>query len=148
MPWRLPEDLRRFASITAGHAVVMGRRTWDSLPSGFRPLPGRLNLVQTRQTDWSAPGAKAVFTVDDAVARVGGRDLWVIGGRAVFDLWLERAVRVEMTVVDLEVPGDTFAPTLDPSMWQVVSSDPPGGWHTAANGTRYRFDSLRRHDPV
>jgi dihydrofolate reductase len=144
MPWHLPEDMKRFAALTTGNVVVMGRRTWDSLPASFRPLPGRRNLVQTRQTSWSAPGAETFTNVDDAVASAGGQGIWVIGGRAVLDAWAGRIERVELTVIDLEVPADTYAPPLPESDWSVVGRDPADGWHTSKNGLRYRFVSLVR----
>jgi dihydrofolate reductase len=144
IPWHLPEDLRHFAAVTAGAAAVMGRRTWDSLPERFRPLPGRLNLVQTRSSGWSAPGALPFAAVADAVRLAGERDIWVTGGRRVFDAWWGLIERAEVTVVDIEVDGDTWAPSLAEAQWQLVARDPGSGWHTSGNGIGYRFDSFRR----
>ena len=84
LPWHLPEDLAHFRQLTLGCPVLMGRKTWDSLPPKFRPLPGRLNLVLTRQADWLADGATRVATLEEALAHCpAGQDLWVIGGTSV-----------------------------------------------------------------
>ncbi|MDR1151780.1 MAG: dihydrofolate reductase [Bifidobacteriaceae bacterium] len=144
MPWRLPEDLRHFAEVTAGQAVVMGRRTWDSIPERYRPLAGRRNLVQTRDPAWSAPGATGFATVDDGVRLAEGLDLWVIGGRRTFDAWAALVERAEVTEIDLDVAGDTYAPRLAMPPWRLLASDPATGWHTSTRGLRYRFDTLVR----
>jgi dihydrofolate reductase len=143
LPWHVPEDLRHFAQLTTGHTVLMGRRTWDGLPPRFRPLPNRRNLVLTRDAAWREPGAQRVGDVADAVASHGA-DLWVIGGRAVFDLAWPWVTRVETTVLDLDVVGDTFAPVLDPKDWHRLAGAAASDWHTSATGVRYRFDSWRR----
>jgi dihydrofolate reductase len=146
MPWHLPEDLRHFADITAGHPVIMGRRTWDSLPERFRPLPGRENLVLTRSPEWSPPGAHPIHSVDDAVAHLAGRDAWVIGGRQVFAAWEALISVAEVTVIRVDEPGDTFAPPLASPPWHVESRDPAAGWHRSRTGLEYRFETHRRAD--
>ncbi len=90
IPWRLPEDQARFKQLTLGHTVVMGRLTWESLPAGLRPLPGRANVVLTRQPDYRADGAQVVSTIDAALT---GAETWVIGGEQIYALTLPLATR-------------------------------------------------------
>jgi dihydrofolate reductase len=117
----------------------MGRRTWDSLPERFRPLPGRRNVVLTRDTAWSADGAVVVH--DLATALDTDEDVWVIGGGQVYAAALPFADRVSETVVDTEVGGDTAAPTLDDA-WTLADEGP---WQVSrVDGTRYRFLEWRR----
>ncbi len=142
LPWHLPEDLAHFRAVTAGHAVVMGRSTWDSLPERFRPLPGRRNVVLSRRVA-ELPGATVVADAAGALAAVAGEDAWVVGGLQVYALLLDHADRVEITDVDVVVGRGTPAPELG-SGWAAVGEDPADGWHTAASGLRYRFRSLRR----
>ena len=136
IPWRLPEDLARFKNITLGHTVVMGRRTWESLP--VRPLPGRRNVVLSRQADYMADGAQVMSSLDDALS---GDDVWVIGGAEIYVLALPHAARCEVTEVDLHLPrqdDDALAPVLDEG-W--VAED--GDWQVSDSGLRYRFSSYR-----
>ena len=122
LPWHLPEDLAHFRQLTMGCPVLMGRKTWDSLPPRFRPLPGRLNLVLTRQADWHAEGATRVTTIDEALALCpASQDLWVIGGAEVYTLALPPAHRLEITEVHLQVEGDAWAPRLEPTHWPEVA---------------------------
>jgi dihydrofolate reductase len=154
MPWHVPEDLAHFKAVTLGAPVIMGRKTWDSLPDRFRPLPGRANVVVTRQPEWSAPGAVAASSFDEALALAAGAEgvgpegagvdrVWVIGGGELFRLALPLADRLEVTRLDLEIEGDAFAPTLDDT-WHLAHVDPAGGWHTSRSGIRYRFDRFTR----
>ena len=139
IPWQVPEDLIRFKELTVGHTVVMGRRTWDSLPARFRPLPGRRNVVLTHQTDMIADGATVVHNLDDGLT---DPDTWVIGGEQIYTLALPRASRCEVTEIDIELPrddGDAVAPVLD-EMWVGA----PGEWQTSSAGVRYRFHSYSR----
>lgn len=144
MPWHLPEDLARFRRLTSGHPVLMGRATWDALPARFRPLPGRENLVLTRSDRWSAPGATVVHGFDAARRALAGRDAWVIGGGQVYAGLVDVADRLEVTEIDLDVPGDAFAPAVDPARWTPDAVDPADGWHTSATGLRYRYVGYRR----
>ncbi|GIG21884.1 dihydrofolate reductase [Cellulomonas chitinilytica] len=142
LPWRLPEDLARFRTLTQGHPVIMGRATWESLPARFRPLPGRDNIVLSRTPGFVAEGARVVASLDDAFALVADRDAWVMGGGAVYAATLPRADRVEVTVVDTTVEGDTWAPPLDDGRWRLVGSEPEDGWRTSSSdGLRFRFES-------
>lgn len=136
MPWHLPEDLAHFKQLTGGNPVMMGRRTWDSLPPRFRPLQGRRNLVITRQTDWAADGAESADSVAAALELVADEPLvWVIGGASLYTELLPRADRLEVTEIDLEVDGDTVAPAID-SRW---SLDTATEWQISRTGLRYRF---------
>ena len=138
IPWHLPEDLARFKTLTMGHTVVMGRRTWDSLPERFRPLPGRRNVVLTRNRDFAAPGADVVGSIDDAV----DEQTWVIGGSEIYHLALSAATRCEVTEVEIDLrlqDDDALAPVLDES-WIGTS----GHWHDSSSGLRYRYHSYLR----
>lgn len=138
IPWHVPEDLAHFRAVTGSATVVMGRRTWESLPERFRPLPGRRNVVLTRATDWSAEGAEVVHDLAAALDTDG--PVWVIGGGAVYRDALAAADRVSETIVDLEVDGDTHAPALDDA-WELVDDGP---WQESRTGARYRFLEWRR----
>ena len=142
LPWHLPEDLAHFRAVTTGSTVVMGRATWASIPARFRPLPGRRNVVLTRRPGWSAEGAEAAASLDEALATADG-DVWVIGGGSVYAAALERADVLEVTELAEPVDGDTTAPPLGPE-WAVVAVDPEEGWRTSSSGLRYRFVTRRR----
>lgn len=117
MPWHLPEDLAHFKALTQGAPVIMGRRTWDSLPERFRPLPGRLNIVITRQPDWHQNGAQRSCSLREALSfaeQTGSATAWVIGGAQVFAEALPLAQRVELTEIGQNFEGDTFMPELGP----------------------------------
>lgn len=139
IPWRLPEDQARFKELTLGHHVVMGRLTWESLPAGVRPLPGRTNVVVTRRGDYRADGARVVASLDAALTET---ETWVIGGAQIYALALPKADRCEVTEVDVDLPrqdADAVAPVLDES-WRGTS----GPWLTSNSGLRYRFHSYHR----
>ncbi|WP_144877388.1 dihydrofolate reductase [Microbacterium sp. 1.5R] len=137
MPWSVPEDLAHFKEVTMGAPVIMGRKTWDSLPERFRPLPGRENVVITRRQDWSADGAQRAATVTDAVR--GHDRVWIIGGAEIFRQVIGDADRLEVTELDLEVAGDAFAPPTDG--WRIVDE---GEWQTSRTGIGYRFLGYER----
>ncbi|RFU19353.1 dihydrofolate reductase [Geodermatophilus marinus] len=141
LPWHLPEDLRRFRDLTTGSTVVMGRRTWESLPEGVRPLPRRTNVVLTRDPGWQAEGAHRAGSVAEVLA--GHPDCWVIGGGRVYAAFLPHADRVVVTDVDVAVDGDTWAPALDGS-WTRVDRRPADGWATSATGLRWAVSEFRR----
>ena len=143
LPWSVPEDLARFSRLTAGSVVVMGRATWESLPDAYRPLPGRENVVLSRR-GLDAPGAMVVPDLASALAVVGDRPAWVVGGAQVYEALLDRVVRVEVTDVDVVVGAGVRAPDLAVG-WRLLAQDPPdGGWHTSRTGVRYRFRTLER----
>ena len=124
LPWRLPGDLRYFKRITLGKPVLMGRKTWESIG---RPLPGRANIVITRQAGYAAQGAQVVKTIDEALelataaaVDAGAEELMVIGGAEIYRLALPRASRLYVTEVHAEVEGDAFFPAWDRSEWTEV----------------------------
>jgi dihydrofolate reductase len=131
MPWHIPEDMKHFREITAGSAVLMGRRTWESLPPRFRPLPGRRNLVLSRTPQ---EGAETFPSLEKALADVTG-DLWVMGGSAVYTAALPFADRVEVTEIREAFEGDTYAPAIDRAPISV------GEWQESSSGLHYRFVS-------
>ena len=121
LPWHLPADLAHFKQTTLGQAVVMGHKTWDSLPERFRPLPGRTNIVITRQTDWHAPGALVAHSLEQAMSLCPAPGpLWVIGGAEIYAQALPLASTVVVTEIDVEVPGDAHAPKLG-TEWKEMS---------------------------
>jgi dihydrofolate reductase len=139
IPWQLPEDLVHFKALTMGHTVVMGRLTWESLPANVRPLPGRRNVVVTRQTDFMADGATVVGSLDEALT---DPDTWVVGGEQIYTLAMPWASRCEVTEIDVELPrddGDVVAPVLDET-WVGTA----GEWQTSRSGLRYRWHSYSR----
>jgi dihydrofolate reductase len=126
LPWRIPEDLARFKEITMGHALIMGRQTFESIG---RPLPGRINIVLTRRRDWSHEGVEVARSLDEALQAAAsmGVDAFIIGGAEVYRSALEHAERIELTEVDAEPEGDTWFPEIDWSQWrQVERVDHPG----------------------
>lgn len=137
MPWHVPEDLAHFRDVTMTAPVVMGRKTWDSLPERFRPLPGRENIVITRQQDWNAEGTRRA---SDLAAAVRGLErVWIIGGAEIFAQVIAHADRLEVTEIDLEVDGDAYAPSREG--WRLVDE---GRWQTSRTGIRYRFLGYER----
>ncbi len=124
LPWRISSDLKRFKQITMGKPVIMGRKTWESLPR--RPLAGRLNIVITRHHDYSAPGAVIAASVEEALAearQTEAEEICVIGGSEIFQAFLPRADRLYLTEVELEPEGDAVFPPLDFSEWLETSRE-------------------------
>ncbi|MDF2992213.1 MAG: dihydrofolate reductase [Microbacterium sp.] len=142
MPWHVPEDMEHFRTVTGSSDVVMGRRTWESLPARFRPLPGRRNIVVTRSDEWAAEGAERASSLDDALALARGDEVWVIGGGRLYADAIHRADVLEVTRLDVAVDGDTFAPSV--AGWRRDAVDPAEGWHASRTGIRYRFETYRR----
>lgn len=147
LPWHLPEDMAHFKACTAGCCVIMGRKTWDSLPEAFRPLPGRTNMVVTRQPDWQAPGAHPAASVQEAIDQAIAltahqpppRAIWVIGGAQIYAAALALADWVEVTHIDQTFIGDAFAPVLGPE-WDVAAKTE----HISSKGLPFAFVSYRR----
>jgi dihydrofolate reductase len=140
IPWHLPEDVAHFKSLTTGHAVVMGRRTWDSLPERFRPLPGRRNVVVTRNPGWRAGGAERAGSVDEALALLADEPrVFVIGGAEIYAAALPHADELVLTEIDLDVEGDTFFPQWDPAGFEEVSREA----RVAADGTPFAVVTYR-----
>lgn len=135
LPWRLPADLAHFRAVTAGATVVMGRRTWESIAPRFRPLPGRRNLVLTRDPAWTAPGAEAFADLAGALAAATAGDVWIIGGAAVYAEALTSADALGVTMLEVTeladaFDGDVAAPAI-PDGWVVAARDPTDGWYGA-----------------
>ena len=117
LPWRLPDDLKRFKALTMGHALLMGRRTYDSIG---RALPGRRNLVLTRNPSWEAPGCERVGSIESAREHAAGETLFVIGGAEVFSLSWPMIGRLELTEVHAAFEGDTYLQGFDRRAWREI----------------------------
>lgn len=150
LPWHLPEDLKWFKETTSGHPVLMGRRTFESLP--VRPLPGRLNIVLSRRQGWlqslAGPSLKQASDLTSGLQvaeDAGHQRTFVIGGQAVFEAALPRADCVLLTEIDLEVEGaDAFAPNIA----QIFTVTEQGDWLTSSAGLRYRYSRWNRTTPA
>lgn len=142
LPWRLPEDLQHFKALTTGHAVIMGRKTWESLPPKFRPLPSRHNIVVTRDPQYHAEGASVAHSLDEAVTAAASGDVtpFVIGGAELYRLALPLAGRLELTEIAADFAGDAHFPEFDRSAWREVARNTG---HAAA-GFDYAFVSYER----
>jgi dihydrofolate reductase len=140
LPWHLPEDMAHFKQLTQGCPVIMGRKTWDSLPPRFRPLPGRTNIVVTRQSGWQADGALRAASLADALAQCNdGQTVWVIGGAQIYAEALPLAHRLEVTEIDQDFEGDAYAPALGDAWVQATRSR-----HVSTNGLPFSFVSYVR----
>ena len=141
MPWHLPEDLAHFKQLTNGNPVVMGRKTWESLPERFRPLPGRTNIVVTRNADWHAPGVVRANSLEDALqtASEHGENVWVMGGAQIYAQALPLADAVEVTIIHQDFEGDAYAPVLGSEWVEVTRED-----HTSAKGQAFSFVRYER----
>lgn len=118
LPWRLPQDLKRFKALTMGNAIMMGRRTFESIG---RALPGRDNLVVTRNRSFEAPGCRLFANIDEAFDAAADRDLMVIGGADIYAQTIATAQCLHLTWVDADIEGDALFPEFDEEQWQVVS---------------------------
>ena len=135
LPWHLPEDLAHFKRVTMGCPVIMGRKTWDSLPPKFRPLPGRANIVVTRQENWHENGAQPARSMHEALQLCEQHDnAWVIGGAQLYALALPLADTAIVTEIDADFDGDAHAPAFGPG-WSEVARES----HVAASGLPYSF---------
>lgn len=142
LPWHLPEDLRHFRATTLGHPVVMGRHTFESIG---RPLPGRRNIVLSRDPGWSASGCERAGSLDEAMALCAGQpEVFVIGGAQVYRDALEHADRLIVTEVDVDVEGDARFPAPDPLQWRVVDAR-PGRSEAGPSFVIRTFDRLREN---
>jgi dihydrofolate reductase len=140
IPWRIPEDMARFRALTMGHPVVMGRRTWDSLPDGYRPLPGRRNVVVTRDPNWTADGADRASSLADALALIDDEEVFVIGGAELYALALPLADELQLTEIAADVEGDVFFPPFDAADFEETSRESL----ESETGTSIAFVGLRR----
>ncbi len=141
LPWHLPEDLAHFKRLTHGWPVIMGRKTWDSLPPRFRPLPGRTNIVVTRQAGWQAPGASVANSLQGAIAQCGEvAQAWVIGGAQIYAAAEPLASRIEVTQIAQDFEGDAFAPQLGPQ-WVATAREN----HMSSGGLGFSFITYNKH---
>jgi dihydrofolate reductase len=140
LPWHLPEDLAHFKRTTLGCPVIMGRKTWDSLPPKFRPLPGRANIVVTRQDNWIENGAQPSSSLHKALQLCEqSPDVWVIGGAQLYALAEPLATTAVVTEIEHDFAGDAFAPHLG-AAWTETAREP----HVAANGLPFSFVTYTR----
>ena len=138
IPWRIPDDLKRFKALTMGCPIVMGRKTWDSLPR--KPLPGRTNIVVTRQAGWTAEGAVTAHSLEDAITRAGdAEEIFVIGGAEIYAAALPLATCIELTEIHAEFDGDAVLPALV-GEWDEVFRE----GHQTEDGLYYSFVTLER----
>lgn len=138
LPWHLPEDLAHFKRVTLGHPIIMGRKTFDSIG---RPLPGRRNIVVTRNPYWRHEGVEAVGSLEEAVALAGDEPASVIGGAQIFEGALDLADRMIVTHIEREYDCDTFFPEIDPAKWTATAREPQ---HSQAQDLDYSFVTYDR----
>ena len=141
--WHISEDLKRFKRLTTGHTVIMGRRTWESLPKGV--LPNRRNIVVTTNPNFDAPGAETAGSLADAVRMAADDDeIFIIGGGSVYEQAVNAADRLYLTQIESEAEdADTFFPAVDPCLWEIEEMDEPA---SSKDGVPYRFVTLRRSE--
>ncbi|MEX0343075.1 MAG: dihydrofolate reductase [Erythrobacter sp.] len=137
LPWHLPADLKRFKALTMGKPMIMGRKTFESLPG---LLPGRRHIVLTRRERWDSTGAEVVRSVEEALAAAGGGEVAVIGGAAIYDVFMEHADRIELTEIHEEFEGDTFMKPLGPE-WDVIGRE---DFASKGEQPAYSFVTLER----
>lgn len=139
--WNIPEDMAHFKSLTAGNTVIMGRKTWESLPPRFRPLPGRRNIVITRQSDFAAPGAETANSLEAAITLAKSeKAVFIIGGGEIYAQAMSLADRLEITEVALDPEGDSWFPEIVAVDWLETAKKIP----SSASGTGFCFVSYRR----
>ena len=135
LPWHMPDDLAYFFRITKGHHIIMGRRNYES---NGKALPGRVNIVVTRNKDYLAPGCMVVHSVQEALdyaKKQGEKEVFIVGGGTLYAATLTITERIYLTLLDAYVEGDTFFPELDPQLWQVVSEE----FHPADDRNPYNY---------
>jgi Dihydrofolate reductase len=142
LPWRLPEDLKHFKALTTGHHIVMGRKTFESLPG---ILPGRPHVVITRSPVFQAPGCIVVNSIDNALAACkGDPEAFIVGGAELYAQAMALADRLYLTEIQADYPGDARFPEFDRSLWHETSRD----IHRAADGLEYHFVIYDRTPPA
>lgn len=141
MPWHLPEDMAHFKRLTQGWPVIMGRKTWDSLPLKFRPLPGRTNIVVTRQEGWHENGAVPAASLPEALRLCAdAQEVWIMGGAQIYAQAEPLAHRIEVTEIAQDFEGDAFAPTLGAD-WIEIAREA----HVSTNGLKFSFITYKKH---
>lgn len=141
LPWHLPADLKHFKALTLGHPVIMGRKTWESLPEKFRPLPERRNIVVTRDGSYRAEGAVVAPSLPAALAAAGGGEAFLIGGAELYATALPLANRLQLTEIDATFEGDAWFPAIDPGLWHEVARQA----HRGDEGFDYAFVTYERN---
>lgn len=124
LPWRLPDDMKYFMETTKSHHIIMGRKNYESIPARFRPLPERVNLLLTRQSNFVAPGCRVIHSLQEGIDmahQANEPELFVIGGSEVYKLALPSATHLYLTEIDTELDGDAFFPEIDHTQWNEVS---------------------------
>ena len=143
LPWRIPDDMQRFKTLTMGNSVIMGRKTWESIPEKFRPLPGRTNIVITRQTNYEAKGAIVTDSLESARAAaaraLGSDEIFVIGGGEIYREALPFTDRLYLTLVDDTTEADTFFPPYEDIFTKKISEE-----RRELNGLMYRWIELAK----
>jgi len=143
LPWHLPEDLAHFKRTTLGQPVLMGRVTWESLPEKFRPLPGRSNVVVSRQTSFSAAGAQLASSLEAAMALFPPAEIiWLIGGAQLYAQGLSIASQIVVTEIDADYEGDAFAPLISSNDWTETHRTS----HVSAQGLAYHLVTLQKRN--
>jgi dihydrofolate reductase len=139
IPWRIPEDMRRFKALTMGKPIIAGRKTWESFPK--RPLDGRLNIVVTRTAGYEAPGATIARNLDEAIAAAGNADeIAIVGGAEIYLAALPRAEVVHLTEVHMDAKGDVTLPEFDRDVWVETAREE----HVTSAGLAYSYVTLER----
>ena len=138
LPWRLKEDLAFFKQTTSGHAIIMGRKTFDSIG---RPLPNRRNIVVTRNPGWTHDGVERAGSLDEAAQLAGDGEVFVIGGAQIYVDAIQIADKLIVTEIDAVYDCDAFFPAIDPAVWKEVAREPH---HSAENGWDYAFVIYQR----
>jgi dihydrofolate reductase len=142
LPWHLPEDLAHFKRTTLGQPVIMGRVTWESIPEKFRPLPGRTNVVVSRQPDFSAPGAQVVNSLQAALDLFPADEvIWLIGGAQLYAQAMPLAQQLVVTEIDADYAGDAYAPSINTAEWTEIQRTT----HTSAQGLGYSLVTLQKN---
>ena len=144
LPWSLPADLKHFKALTLGHTVIMGRKTWESLPEKFRPLPGRRNVVVTRDATYRAEGATVAMSLPDAIAAAESDEAFIIGGAELYRTALPLADRLQLTEIDANFDGDTWFPAIERDHWRETARET----HHDESGVDYAFVSYQRQHAV
>jgi dihydrofolate reductase len=141
--WHIPEDMKRFKELTSGHPVIMGRKTWESLPEKFRPLPARVNIVVTRDLTYSTKGASLAGSLEEAIAKArsaeGASEIFIIGGGQLYAEALPFTDRLYLTLVEDDKEGDVLFPAYVDIFTKVISDEP-----RESNGLKYRWLDLER----
>ena len=142
LPWHLPEDLAHFKRTTLGQPVIMGRVTWQSIPDKFRPLPGRTNVVVSRQANFVAPGAQVVNSLQSAINLFPADEVvWLIGGAQLYAQAMPMAQQLVITEIDADYAGDAFAPSINTAEWTETHRTT----HTSAQGLAYSLVTLQKN---